>query len=51
MWTTLLMVLLARRYHFNGASSSAVEQGTLNPLAESSNLSWLTSFRGMPGLE
>src|SRR4051794_31328172 len=27
------------------ASSSAVEQGTLNPLAESSNLSWLTRGR------
>ena len=24
------------------ASSSVVEQGTLNPLVESSNLSWLT---------
>ena len=28
--------------HFPGASSSAVEQGTLNPLVVGSNPSWLT---------
>ena len=36
------MVLLARRYHFGGASSSAVEQETLNLLVVGSNPSWLT---------
>ena len=43
-----MMVLLARRYHFDGASSSAVEQETLNLLVVGSNPSWLTRER-IPG--
>ena len=37
-----MMVLLARRYHFERASSSAVEQETLNLLVQGSNPCWLT---------
>ena len=32
------------------ASSSAVEQGTLNPLVVGSNPSWLTEERAVPAL-